>query len=173
MSGNKYAGLIANIGADSSITDLHIRKSYINGVWAAAFVGATNGTAGISSGEVVISGCSADDTVQVTGTRTAGIIGCALAKITVSDSYSSAVLGGTATKGGAYADVWGPIRQRREDWEKHLPDVYEILRVGSETARRTAAATLHDVRHEMCIRDRSPATYRKSRRSAWFPGAGP
>ena len=44
-----------------------------------------------------------------------------------------------------------PIRQRREDWEKHLPDVYEILRVGSETARRTAAATLRDVRHAMRI----------------------
>ena len=44
-----------------------------------------------------------------------------------------------------------PIRQRREDWEKRLPDVYEILRVGSETARRTAAATLHDVRHAMRI----------------------
>ncbi len=44
-----------------------------------------------------------------------------------------------------------PIRQRREDWEKRLPDVYEILRVGSETARRTAAATLRDVRHAMRI----------------------
>ena len=44
-----------------------------------------------------------------------------------------------------------PIRQRREDWEKRLPDVYEILRTGSETARRTAAATLHDVRHAMRI----------------------
>ena len=44
-----------------------------------------------------------------------------------------------------------PIRQRREDWEKRLPDVYEILRAGSETARRTAAATLHDVRHAMRI----------------------
>ena len=44
-----------------------------------------------------------------------------------------------------------PIRQRREDWEKRLPDVYEILRAGSETARRTAAATLHDVRHAMHI----------------------
>lgn len=44
-----------------------------------------------------------------------------------------------------------PIRQRREDWEKRLPDVYEILRVGSETARRTAAATLREVRHAMRI----------------------
>lgn len=144
LSGNKYAGLIANIGADSSITDLHIRKSYINGVWAAAFVGATNGTAGISSGEVVISGCSADDTVQVTGTRTAGIIGCALAKITISDSYSSAVLGGTATKGGAYADVWGgyanitikdfytygwhtaAVNLQSSNWECKIPGAYSF-----------------------------------------------
>ena len=44
-----------------------------------------------------------------------------------------------------------PIRQRREDWEKRLPDVYEILRTGSETARNTAASTLHDVRHAMRI----------------------
>ena len=145
-SGNKYAGLIANIGAGSSITDLHIRKSYINGVWAAAFVGATNGTAGFSSdeGEVVISGCSADDTVQVTGTRTAGIIGCALAKITVSDSYSSAVLGGIATKGGAYADVWGgyanitikdfytygwhtaAVNLQSSNWECKIPGAYSF-----------------------------------------------
>lgn len=44
-----------------------------------------------------------------------------------------------------------PIRQRREDWEKRLPDVYEILRTGSETARNTAASTLRDVRHAMRI----------------------
>ena len=44
-----------------------------------------------------------------------------------------------------------PIRQRREDWEKRLPDVYEILRAGSETARNTAASTLRDVRHAMRI----------------------
>ena len=44
-----------------------------------------------------------------------------------------------------------PIRQSREDWEKRLPDVYEILRTGSETARNTAASTLRDVRHAMRI----------------------
>ena len=44
-----------------------------------------------------------------------------------------------------------PIRQRREDWEKRLPDVYEILRTGSETARNTAVSTLRDVRHAMRI----------------------
>ena len=44
-----------------------------------------------------------------------------------------------------------PIRQRWEDWEKRLPDVYEILRAGSETARNTAASTLRDVRHAMRI----------------------
>lgn len=92
----------------------------------------------------MISGCSADDTVQVTGTRTAGIIGCALAKITVSDSYSSAVLGGTATKGGAYADVWGgyanitikdfytygwhtaAVNLQSSNWECKIPGAYSF-----------------------------------------------
>lgn len=44
-----------------------------------------------------------------------------------------------------------PIRERRKMWESHIDDVYDLLKVGSEKARETAAATLHDVRHSMKI----------------------
>lgn len=44
-----------------------------------------------------------------------------------------------------------PIRERRKEWEKRIPDVYEILRVGSEKAERVAAKTLENVRHSMRI----------------------
>lgn len=44
-----------------------------------------------------------------------------------------------------------PIRERRKDWEKRLPEVYEILRAGSEKAERTAAKTLASVRSAMKI----------------------
>ncbi len=45
----------------------------------------------------------------------------------------------------------GPIRERRQMWEKNLTDVYDILKVGSERARETAADTLADVRKSMKI----------------------
>ena len=44
-----------------------------------------------------------------------------------------------------------PIRERRKMWESRIEDVYDLLRVGSEKARETAASTLHDVRHAMKI----------------------
>ena len=44
-----------------------------------------------------------------------------------------------------------PIRQRRQMWEGRLPDVYDILRTGSQVAQRKAAETLADVRHAMRI----------------------
>ena len=44
-----------------------------------------------------------------------------------------------------------PIRNRRKMWEKNLPDVYDILKKGSATAREAAAKTLDDVRHSMRI----------------------
>lgn len=44
-----------------------------------------------------------------------------------------------------------PIRERRKMWEKRLPEVYDILKAGTETAKKVAAATLHDVRHAMQI----------------------
>lgn len=43
------------------------------------------------------------------------------------------------------------IRERRKMWEKRLPEVYEILRAGTEAAKEVAAGTLQDVRHAMQI----------------------
>ena len=44
-----------------------------------------------------------------------------------------------------------PIRERRKSWEKRLPDVYDILRKGSEIAEKKAAETLSDVKKAMQI----------------------
>lgn len=44
-----------------------------------------------------------------------------------------------------------PIRERRAHFEQNIPEVYEILRVGSEEARATAARTLDEVRAAMRI----------------------
>lgn len=44
-----------------------------------------------------------------------------------------------------------PIRERRNDWEKRLPDVYEILKQGTAKARETAAQNLSEVKHAMRI----------------------
>ena len=44
-----------------------------------------------------------------------------------------------------------PIRERRQAWEKRLPEVYEMLRVGCEKAQKKAAETLRAVRHAMKI----------------------
>lgn len=44
-----------------------------------------------------------------------------------------------------------PIRARRKEWEAKLPEVYEILKVGTEKARAAAAETLHSVRAAMQI----------------------
>lgn len=48
-------------------------------------------------------------------------------------------------------DVLEPIRERRHYWEQRIPEVYEILRAGSQEAEAAAAATLHDVREAMRI----------------------
>ena len=44
-----------------------------------------------------------------------------------------------------------PIRNRRKEFEKDIPAVYEMLRKGCEEARATAAQTLDEVRHAMKI----------------------
>ena len=48
-------------------------------------------------------------------------------------------------------EVLQPIRERRKQWEQDIPGVYEILRKGSEEARREAADTLDKVRAAMKI----------------------
>ena len=44
-----------------------------------------------------------------------------------------------------------PIRERRKQWEKDIPAVYEILKKGSEEAEAVAAQTLAEVRAAMRI----------------------
>ena len=44
-----------------------------------------------------------------------------------------------------------PIRERRKMWEQRLPEVYEILKAGSQKAKEKASQTLDEVRHSMRI----------------------
>ena len=44
-----------------------------------------------------------------------------------------------------------PIRASRKEWEKRIPDVYDILQKGSIAAREVAAKTLDDVKKSMKI----------------------
>ena len=44
-----------------------------------------------------------------------------------------------------------PIRERRRQWEQRLPEVCELLRLGSAAAEKKAAKTLRDVRRAMRI----------------------
>ncbi len=48
-------------------------------------------------------------------------------------------------------DTLEPIRQRRAEYEKDIPAVYEILRKGCEVAREAAANTMDEVRKAMKI----------------------
>ncbi len=44
-----------------------------------------------------------------------------------------------------------PIRVRRKEWEQNIPEVYAILKKGTDAARETAAQTLSEVRGAMKI----------------------
>ncbi len=44
-----------------------------------------------------------------------------------------------------------PIRQRRREYEKDIPEIYNILKKGSEAAREAAAQTLSEVKSAMRI----------------------
>lgn len=44
-----------------------------------------------------------------------------------------------------------PIRLRRKEFEKDIPEVYRMLKTGSDAAREVAAQTLYDVRKAMRI----------------------
>ena len=44
-----------------------------------------------------------------------------------------------------------PIRQRRKEYEKDIPEIYNILKKGSETAREVAAQTLSEIKSAMRI----------------------
>jgi tryptophanyl-tRNA synthetase len=44
-----------------------------------------------------------------------------------------------------------PMRQRRHEFEQDIPEIYNILRKGTEKARETAAQTMDEVRQAMQI----------------------
>ena len=45
----------------------------------------------------------------------------------------------------------GPIRERRKEFEKDIPAVYNMLKAGCEVAREAAAQTMSEVRQAMKI----------------------
>ena len=68
--------------------------------------------------------------------------------------YMRGGLGDVKVKKFLYAileELLTPIRERRKEWEKDIPAVFEILKRGSEAARAVAANTLADVRSAMRI----------------------
>ena len=44
-----------------------------------------------------------------------------------------------------------PIRNRRKEWEKDIPAIYDILKKGTDQAREVAARTLSEVKSAMRI----------------------
>lgn len=70
------------------------------------------------------------------------------------DHYTRGGLGDGTVKKILYnvlEDLLAPIRERRAQFEADIPQVYEILRKGSEEARAVAARTLDEVRRAMKI----------------------
>ena len=53
--------------------------------------------------------------------------------------------------GAIMEEQLGPIRERRKEFEKDIPAIYEMLKKGCDTAREAAADTLADVRRSMKI----------------------
>ena len=70
------------------------------------------------------------------------------------DHYTRGGLGDVKCKKllmGVFQEVLEPIRQRRAEYEKDIPAVYEILRKGCEVAREEACKTMDEVRKAMKI----------------------
>ncbi|MBO7267790.1 MAG: tryptophan--tRNA ligase [Bacteroidaceae bacterium] len=68
--------------------------------------------------------------------------------------YQRGGLGDVKVKKFLYAileELLTPIRERRKEWEKDIPAVFDILKRGSDAARTVAANTLADVRSAMRI----------------------
>ena len=68
--------------------------------------------------------------------------------------YQSGGLGDVKVKkflNNVMQSLLSPMRERRAQWESRLPEVYEILKKGSEIAAETAQGTLDRVRHAMKI----------------------
>ena len=72
----------------------------------------------------------------------------------VKDHYTRGGLGDVKVKkflNNVMQSELAPIRERRAQWEKDIPAVYEILKKGSERAESVAAQTLAEVREAMKI----------------------
>ncbi len=72
----------------------------------------------------------------------------------VKDHYTRGGLGDVKVKrflNNVMQAELAPIRERRAQWEKDIPAVYEILKKGSEKAEAVAAQTLAEVRAAMKI----------------------
>ena len=70
------------------------------------------------------------------------------------DQYRAGGLGDVMCKNFLYAvleDTLAPIRERRAEFEKDIPYVYEVLRKGTEAAREVASQTLAAVKRAMKI----------------------
>ena len=68
--------------------------------------------------------------------------------------YMRGGLGDVKVKKFLYAileELLTPIRERRKEWEKNIPAVFDILKQGSQAAREVASGTLADVRKAMRI----------------------
>ena len=72
----------------------------------------------------------------------------------VKAQYRAGGLGDVMLKNFLYEvlnETLEPIRNRRQELEKDIPYVYEVLRKGTEAARKKAAGTLADVKRAMRI----------------------
>lgn len=70
------------------------------------------------------------------------------------DHYTRGGLGDVKVKkflNNVLQETLNPIRAAREEWQKDIPGVYEILRKGSEVAEAAAANTLDRVKNAMKI----------------------
>ena len=70
------------------------------------------------------------------------------------DHYTRGGLGDVKVKKFLYSVIKAelePIRNRRKEWQKDIPAVYEILKTGSEKAEAVAAQTLKEVKAAMKI----------------------
>lgn len=56
-------------------------------------------------------------------------------------------------------DLLAPIRKRREEYQKKIPEVYQMLFDGSDKARKIASETLRKVKHAIGLDYRNDITY--------------
>lgn len=106
LNGNNVAGLFSYINSGATVTNVHIRDSYISG---AGYVGAIAGrTAGSEIETANIIGCSVDETVTLRGFELGGMVGCAhSAPVKIYFCYSTANITGNGDFiNGMVGDTW-------------------------------------------------------------------